>query len=205
MSVDQWDHRELCPDGACTGVIGPEGTCKTCGKPAPNWGDPRGRVVVRDTDDDSKPAVRAKSKSESGGEWTARKLCPDGTCVGLLGDDGKCKVCSKEAEDSEYDDEEQFENEEDADESDDAEDDVDEGDDDRETASDADADADGSARADNDHDDEDDEDDQDEDDDDDDDDDGNDEDDDDRKLCPDGACVGVIGPNNKCKQCGKSA
>ena len=26
------DERELCSDGACIGVIGPDGTCKACGK-----------------------------------------------------------------------------------------------------------------------------------------------------------------------------
>ena len=26
--------RELCPDGACVGVIGPDGRCKECGTPA---------------------------------------------------------------------------------------------------------------------------------------------------------------------------
>ena len=28
------DERQLCPDGACIGVIGPDGRCKTCGRPA---------------------------------------------------------------------------------------------------------------------------------------------------------------------------
>lgn len=27
------DDRQLCPDGACIGVIGPDGKCKTCGLP----------------------------------------------------------------------------------------------------------------------------------------------------------------------------
>jgi hypothetical protein len=26
---------------------------------------------------------------------TSRKLCPDGTCVGVLGDDGVCRVCGR--------------------------------------------------------------------------------------------------------------
>ena len=25
------DHRELCADGNCTGVLGPDGKCKACG------------------------------------------------------------------------------------------------------------------------------------------------------------------------------
>ncbi len=30
---DDWDQRVLCSDGACIGVIGPDGKCKECGKP----------------------------------------------------------------------------------------------------------------------------------------------------------------------------
>lgn len=29
---DDWDKRVLCSDGACIGVIGPDGKCKECGK-----------------------------------------------------------------------------------------------------------------------------------------------------------------------------
>ena len=30
---DVWENRVLCSDGACIGVIGPDGKCKECGKP----------------------------------------------------------------------------------------------------------------------------------------------------------------------------
>jgi len=30
---EDWDKRVLCSDGACIGVIGPDGKCKECGKP----------------------------------------------------------------------------------------------------------------------------------------------------------------------------
>jgi hypothetical protein len=30
---DEWENRILCSDGACIGVIGPDGKCKECGKP----------------------------------------------------------------------------------------------------------------------------------------------------------------------------
>ena len=30
---DDWEHRLLCSDGNCIGVIGPDGRCKECGKP----------------------------------------------------------------------------------------------------------------------------------------------------------------------------
>lgn len=32
-SDDDWDKRVLCSDGACIGVIGPDGKCRECGKP----------------------------------------------------------------------------------------------------------------------------------------------------------------------------
>jgi hypothetical protein len=28
---DEWEHRTLCPDEGCIGVIGPDGRCKECG------------------------------------------------------------------------------------------------------------------------------------------------------------------------------
>ncbi len=31
---DAWENRRLCPDGNCIGVIGPDGRCKECGRPA---------------------------------------------------------------------------------------------------------------------------------------------------------------------------
>ena len=32
--ADDWQNRRLCPDGNCIGVIGPDGRCKECGRPA---------------------------------------------------------------------------------------------------------------------------------------------------------------------------
>ncbi len=32
-SDNDWDKRVLCSDGACIGIIGPDGKCKECGKP----------------------------------------------------------------------------------------------------------------------------------------------------------------------------
>ena len=29
----EWEHRKLCIDESCIGVIGPDGRCKECGKP----------------------------------------------------------------------------------------------------------------------------------------------------------------------------
>ncbi len=32
-SDSEWENRQLCSDGNCIGVIGPDGRCKECGKP----------------------------------------------------------------------------------------------------------------------------------------------------------------------------
>ena len=109
-------------------------------------------------------------------DWDQRLLCPDGGCVGVIGDDGLCKVCGRaapnwgderkrgleadavddEEDDDEYeDDEEEYEDDEDEELQPDAPSEIGEWTE--------------------------------------------------RKLCADGACVGVIGDDNKCRVCGKAA
>jgi hypothetical protein len=121
MSEIDWDHRELCPDGACTGLVGGDGVCKVCGKAVPNWGDERMRGLAsepeegdEDLDEDDDEAYEeggdeyeddedSDEDSDSdevagepaGAEWTERKLCDDGACVGVIGEGGKCTVCGK--------------------------------------------------------------------------------------------------------------
>jgi hypothetical protein len=188
MAVGDWDRRELCPDGGCTGLIGPEGTCKVCGRAAPNWGDERKRGTQDLQDDeedaaDDDPIKPATPVAIGGGEWNTRALCPDGACVGLIGSDGKCKVCGTAANPSDFiasapddDDDDEY-----------VDDEYEDDDDELAAAADelagiappaevatATAMAEGA-------------------------------DEDDRKLCPDGACVGLIGADGKCKVCGKEA
>ena len=101
--------RQLCPDGGCVGVIGSDGTCKVCGRAAPNWGDERNRGLVtnedddidededdddEDDDEDLEDEVAASPGNEG---WDARKLCPDDSCIGVIGEDGACKVCGRRA------------------------------------------------------------------------------------------------------------
>lgn len=126
MTVVEWDRRQLCPDGACIGVIGTDGLCKVCGRAAQGWGDERKRGLVADAapgdddldegedydeeddeeeldddedqDDDIYDAdhpISPGSPSVLGAlaEWNDRRLCIDGACIGLLDDDGVCKVC----------------------------------------------------------------------------------------------------------------
>jgi hypothetical protein len=131
--MTDWDHRQLCSDGACVGLIGDDGTCKTCGRAAANWGDERKRGLLEtadsesalDEDEDDEDEDGEDGEDEDGEdedddedegedegddeegvidasageppEWGQRTLCPDGSCVGVIGSDGKCKACGRAA------------------------------------------------------------------------------------------------------------
>ncbi len=90
--IDDWAERSLCPDGACTGVIGGDGRCKVCGRVSPFWGDERRRGTVEVSDDDDAPADAGDPVDDE------RELCSDGACTGVIGDDGHCKECGMPGE-----------------------------------------------------------------------------------------------------------
>jgi hypothetical protein len=130
-------RRELCPDGACVGLIGPDGRCKVCGTVgASAVADPR-HTGLRPMRDDDDPGSDLD---------TDRELCPDGSCVGVLGPDGACKVCGARADGT------------------------------RSAVPGSTEDPSGTQLEV--------------------------DDDDDRELCPDGSCLGLIGPDGRCKVCG---
>ncbi|NVB78939.1 MAG: hypothetical protein HOV81_11125 [Kofleriaceae bacterium] len=103
--MTDWDQRTLCPDGACVGVIGPDGTCKVCGRVAPNWGEERKRGLIEEPsdeedeelEDDEESTDEEQAEGEESPEWEDRKLCPDGSCVGVIGPNGTCNVCGRSA------------------------------------------------------------------------------------------------------------
>jgi hypothetical protein len=93
-----------------------------------------------------------------------RRLCPDGTCIGVIGDDGRCRVCGlPDGGGADAGPASPFPT-----------DDVDEANDDDHLRADDDAPTTGAF-------------------------------DPGRKLCVDGSCVGVIGPDGRCGVCGRSA
>ena len=115
MSEGKFDpHRRLCPDGACVGVIGDDGRCRVCGRSAGSKeAAPAGFVPVGDgdalgdqDDDDQDDEVQdggedgAEAKDAAGGAGfdPTRRLCPDGSCVGVIGADGICNVCGQKAD-----------------------------------------------------------------------------------------------------------
>jgi hypothetical protein len=139
VAVGEWDRRELCPDGSCVGVIGPDGHCKVCKRAVTNWGNERDRGLnaqadaetegdddleddddeyeddddedgddddddeYEDDDDDLDDAPldaidpSAPAALGSAAEWNRRQVCPDGACIGVIDDEGNCKVCGKRA------------------------------------------------------------------------------------------------------------
>ena len=115
-----------------------------------------------------------EEKSELDLEWERRILCSDGNCIGIIGPDGKCKECGKPYEGDLPDPVS-----------------LPESDSGKSTGSDVDS---GTEAGDTEGADPDDT--------------GDISDDFDgewekRQLCSDGNCIGVIGPDGKCKECGK--
>jgi hypothetical protein len=88
MNEDDLDfeNRQLCPDDLCTGVLGSDGRCKECGRSA-DGAAPAGAPTARVAAGESGPAIEESFDDDD------RQLCPDGSCTGLLGADGKCKEC----------------------------------------------------------------------------------------------------------------
>jgi len=98
-----WDDRILCSDGNCIGVIGADGRCKECGKPY------EGPLPESLADDDAEDRIADENQATPAEaiennalenppgdeDWESRVLCSDGNCIGVIGPDGKCKVCGK--------------------------------------------------------------------------------------------------------------
>jgi hypothetical protein len=96
-------RRKLCPDGACVGVIGDDGRCRVCGRTEaeaaagaePAALDPDSGAADADA---GAPDRGPEPAGESGGFDSKRRLCDDGSCVGVVGDDGACRVCGRRAQ-----------------------------------------------------------------------------------------------------------
>jgi hypothetical protein len=74
-----FDARELCSDGSCTGLIGSDGRCRICG-----------RSKIGEAVEGSATELEASEPDEN---FADRELCPDGNCTGILGPDRRCKLC----------------------------------------------------------------------------------------------------------------
>ena len=92
-------QRHLCPDGACTGLVGPDGRCAVCGleggPPPERDAAPEGARASRPAAESTEAASADSAEGAEGGFDAARKLCEDGSCVGVIGADGRCGVCGR--------------------------------------------------------------------------------------------------------------
>jgi hypothetical protein len=115
------DRREMCSDGMCVGVIGPDGRCKVCGKPgsgappaakpkavAPDAPGPAGAgdwhpaAVPEAGDDDGDDGGEAseppRDEPPAAGKpdfERTRVPCSDDLCTGVIGRNGRCGTCGK--------------------------------------------------------------------------------------------------------------
>lgn len=109
----EWENRVLCSDESCIGTIGPDGRCKECGRPyegvlpgriesSPPHDAAAGSDREADASGESPAAAPANddlTQEDSipvlDDEWERRTLCPDESCIGVIGPDGRCKECGR--------------------------------------------------------------------------------------------------------------
>lgn len=91
------NQRRLCPDGSCVGVIGEDGKCKLCGTADPAGPPAPSLSIVAPPSDEPNPvaAAPADQAAAEGGFDPHRRLCGDDTCIGVLDEQGRCKVCGR--------------------------------------------------------------------------------------------------------------
>ena len=96
--------RRLCPDGACVGVLGADGRCSVCRRAAgANAAASEAPSQVEsetadqdDSDSDETDAPSSLAASASAFD-SKRRLCEDGSCVGIVSADGVCGACGRKA------------------------------------------------------------------------------------------------------------
>jgi hypothetical protein len=113
----EWENRVLCSDESCIGTIGPDGRCRECGRPYEGiLPDPMAPVSTKEaasaSNGDTEPSTKShppaasetpigdemfdeNSDSVTDDEWGRRALCPDESCIGVIGPDGRCKECGR--------------------------------------------------------------------------------------------------------------
>lgn len=103
--------RRLCPDGACVGLIGDDGRCKVCGAAADGvdpsavdsgaitWDQNRDSVDADDDDATLPRTLGEVARHDDGANFDSkRRLCSDGSCLGIIGADNRCNVCGRPPE-----------------------------------------------------------------------------------------------------------
>ena len=103
------NSRSLCPDDLCLGLVAADGRCNVCGRTGtPPEAAPAAPAAPLDGEAaDGEPASLVasagaaipspSSDGDADAEFADRRLCPDESCIGVLGDDGRCRECGKAA------------------------------------------------------------------------------------------------------------
>ena len=84
-----------CPH--CGEILG-ELTCQACQRSLPegssycNW---CGEELAGTEEVSGDPELTTEDHAEGPIDLASRKLCSDGTCIGVIGPDGRCKECGK--------------------------------------------------------------------------------------------------------------
>lgn len=104
---EAFEARILCVDAGCIGVVGADGRCKLCGLAGPELTDEQKAAIAntaaadpaQESAPDAEPlaADHAPPVEAAADEFDDRTLCPDAGCIGLLGTDGRCRVCGRAA------------------------------------------------------------------------------------------------------------
>lgn len=96
------ESRVLCSDGACIGTVGPDGLCKVCGKAYEGDEDlsglrPLSSPLPPAEEGETDQPISSDSDSLAGStvDPDERVCCPDDTCIGIIGPDGKCGTCGR--------------------------------------------------------------------------------------------------------------
>lgn len=96
------EGRVLCSDESCIGTVGPDGKCKECGLEYQGDEPLDFSGPTNDAEDDlgGDNADEPGKTGEPSGEAAAtdpdeRVCCPDETCIGIIGPNGKCGTCGK--------------------------------------------------------------------------------------------------------------
>lgn len=92
-------RRRLCPDGSCVGIMGTDGKCTVCGTgdsgeaayPASTLG------TLEDSHEQEIASDEPGSEDPSSDFDPNRRLCSDEACVGVIGEDHRCRLCGKPA------------------------------------------------------------------------------------------------------------
>ena len=90
-------QRRLCPDGSCIGILGSDGKCTVCGNYDQDAVGVPPPVPLADTPSDKTRGEPEESETNAlaSGFDPNRRLCSDDNCIGVIGEDDRCRLCGK--------------------------------------------------------------------------------------------------------------